>query len=39
MHHTGPKGYLDPAVKVADGRSYLEVTASTMLAIIDARKP
>jgi hypothetical protein len=38
MRHTGPKGYLDPEVKAADGRSYLEVTASTMLAIIDERR-
>ncbi len=36
MRHTGPQGYLDPEVKVADGRSYLEVTAATMLAILDA---
>jgi hypothetical protein len=35
MCHTGPKGYLDPDVKAPDGRSYLQVTASTMLAILD----
>jgi hypothetical protein len=34
MGHTGPKGYLDPEVKTEDGRSYLEVTASAMLAIL-----
>lgn len=37
MHHTGPKGYLDPDTTAPDGRSYLEVTASTMLAIISSR--
>jgi hypothetical protein len=36
MAHTGPKGYLDPDVHVPDGRSHLQVTASTMLEIIDA---
>jgi hypothetical protein len=36
MHHTGPRGYLDPDVHVADGRSYLEVTATTMLGILHA---
>ncbi len=34
MQHTGPKGYLDPETRGADGRSYLEVTASTILGII-----
>ena len=38
MAHTGPKGYLDPDVKTDDGRSYLEVTASAMLAILNARR-
>jgi len=38
MRHTGPKGYLDADTKAADGRSYLEVTASAMLAIIDSRR-
>jgi len=37
MAHTGPKGYLDPDMKTEDGRSYLEVTASAMLAILTAR--
>jgi hypothetical protein len=37
MQHTGPKGYLDPDTQAPDGRSYLEVTASTMLEIIDAQ--
>jgi hypothetical protein len=34
MGHTGPKGYLDPDAKIEDGRSYLAVTASAMLAIL-----
>jgi hypothetical protein len=38
MRHTGPKGYLDPDEKAADGRSYLDVTATAMLTIIDARR-
>jgi hypothetical protein len=37
MHHTGPKGYLDPDTAAPDGRSYLDVTASTMLAIVGSR--
>jgi len=37
MVHTGPKGYLDPDVKAPDGRSYLEVTATAMLGIIESR--
>jgi hypothetical protein len=36
MHHTGPTGYLDPASVAADGQSYLDVTASTMLGILEA---
>jgi hypothetical protein len=39
MAHTGPKGYLDPDVKTTDGRSYLDVTASAMLAILSTRSP
>ena len=37
MQHTGPKGYLDPETRDSDGRTYLEVTASTMLAILQSR--
>jgi hypothetical protein len=37
MRHTGPKGYLDPDTREADGRSYLELTAAAMLAVIDSR--
>ncbi|HET6318520.1 MAG TPA: CAAX protease, partial [Chloroflexota bacterium] len=37
MVHTGPKGYLDDDTKAPDGRSYLEVTAETMLEIIGAQ--
>jgi hypothetical protein len=38
MQHTGPKGYLDAGTRAPDGRSYLEVTAANMLAIIASRK-
>jgi len=38
MAHTGPKGYLDAKTRAPDGRSYLEVTASAMLAIIRDHK-
>jgi hypothetical protein len=37
MIHTGPKGYLDPDTAAPDGRSYLEVTATAMLGIIESR--
>jgi hypothetical protein len=37
MDHTGPGGYLDPDAFTRDGRSYLEVTASTMLEIVEPR--
>jgi hypothetical protein len=37
MHHTGPKGYLDPDTLTPDGKSYLEATASTMLGILATR--
>ena len=32
--HTGPGGYLDPDRHGPDGRSFLEVTAAEMLAVI-----
>jgi len=34
MAHTGPGGYLDPDRSGPDGRSFLEVTAAEMLAVI-----
>ena len=37
MHHAGARGYLDPDTWTPEGRSYLEVTASTILEIIDSR--
>jgi hypothetical protein len=35
MIHTGPKGYLDPDSHTPDGRSFLDVTAAEMLAIVE----
>ena len=35
MDHTGPGGYLDPEAFTPDGRSYLDVTASKILEIVD----
>jgi hypothetical protein len=37
MDHTGPGGYLDPDAFTPDGRSYLEVTASRMVEIVEPR--
>jgi hypothetical protein len=39
MTHAGRRGYLDPAAFAPDGRSYLEVTASTMLGIVQRATP
>jgi hypothetical protein len=38
MVHTGPKGYLDMKTMAPDGRSYLEVTATAMLDIVDPNR-
>jgi hypothetical protein len=35
IDHNGPHGYLDPDTFAPDGRSYLEVTASQMIAIVE----
>jgi hypothetical protein len=37
MDHTGPNGYLDPDAFTPDGRSFLDVTTSKMLEIVDPR--
>lgn len=34
MSHNGSHGYLDPDTFAPDGRSYLEVTAATMLDVV-----
>jgi hypothetical protein len=39
MTHCGPTGYLDAKTFAPDGRSYLEVTTSAMLRILDAGVP